>query len=71
MTVYGINFFSPPNLCQGVQNGHGEVIDKKEVLEDESDRFLVLEKAITNGKELENDLLDNISESTEKGKEPK
>ena len=43
----------------------------REVLEDESDGFLLLEKAIADGKELDNDLLDKILESMEKGEEPK
>ena len=54
--------------------GHGEVIDEKEVnimhkevFEDESDRFLVLEKAIADGI----DLLDKILECMENGEEPK
>ena len=58
--------------------GNSEVIDEKEmsimhreVLEDESDGFLLLEKAIADGKELDNDLLDKILESMEKGEEPK
>ena len=50
---------------------NGEVSEEKEVLEDESDGFLLLEKAIADGKELDNDLLDKILESMEKGEEPK
>ena len=58
--------------------GNSEVIDEREMsimhregLEDESDGFLLLEKAIADGKELDNDLLDKILESMEKGEEPK
>ena len=60
------------------QNADKKVDDEKEVnmkhgeeFGDESDGFLLLERAIADGRELDNDLLDKILESMEKGEEPK
>ena len=64
-------------VANETQNADKKVDDEKEVnmkhgeeFGDESDGFLLLERAIADGRELDNDLLDKILESMEKGEEP-